>query len=379
VTGHEAAAAAAPAFLFATCQVGAEGALKHEILRDWPAFRFAYSRPGFLTFKLPSEAPPDEPFDVHSVFARAWGFSLGKLTAQHVDERAQGVWRLAGAARYDALHVWQRDMARPGWRGFEPHVTPAALQAELAIRRHWPEGQGVAPAPHARIAEPGHRVLDCVLVEPDEWWVGWHRADRGESRFPGGLREIALPPHAVSRAWLKMTEALAWAALPMTPAQRIVELGCAPGGASQALLEHGLLVTGIDPAEVDPRVLAHPHFTHIRKRADDVRRREFRGVAWLAADMNVAPDTMLDTVESIVTHPQVTIRGLLLTVKLLEWKLAANIPAYLSRIQSWGYDAARARQLAHNRQEVCVAALRSEAAQRRRARAAKRVRAKRRR
>ena len=48
--------------------------------------------------------------------------------------------------------------------------------------------------------------------------------------------------------------------------------------------------------------------------------------------------------------------GLLLTLKLLDWKLAEEIPSYLGRIRSWGYRRVQARQLAHNRQEICVAA-----------------------
>ncbi len=72
--------------------------------------------------------------------------------------------------------------------------------------------------------------------------------------------------------------------------------------------------------------------------------------------MNVAPDYTLDTVEAIVTHPAVHMRGLLVTLKLLEWKLADDIPAYVERVKSWGYRDVRVRQLAHNRQEVCLSA-----------------------
>ncbi len=345
-----------PEFLFATCQVGAERALKSEIARLWPVFHFAFSRPGFLTFKLPGGHDLPEGFDLHSVFARAYGFSLGNATTATSDERAALVWRIVGDRPYEALHVWQRDMAPCGFRGFEPHVTPAAVEAEAAIREHRPEA--FAAAPLARIAQPGQRVLDCVLVEPHQWWIGTHRAANGESCFPGGLREMVLPPEAVSRAYLKMEEALAWSGFPIAAGQRAVEIGCAPGGASQALLAHNLRVIGIDPAQVDPRVLAHPRFKHVQKRGADVPRRAFSHVTWLAADMNVAPQTTLDTVEAIVTHPEVNIRGLLLTLKLLDWELADHIPEYLQRIRGWGYAHVRAKQLAHNRQDICVAARR---------------------
>ena len=56
-------------------------------------------------------------------------------------------------------------------------------------------------------------------------------------------------------------------------------------------------------------------------------------------------------------NKQVSIRGLILTLKLVEWDLAWNIPQYLERIRSWGFNVIKARQLQHNRQEICVAAL----------------------
>ena len=137
---------------------------------------------------------------------------------------------------------------------------------------------------------------------------------------------LELPADAVSRAWLKMEEALGWSQLPLTPGARVAEIGSAPGGASQALLARGYHVTGIDPAEMPPTVLAHPHFTHIRRRSTQVRRREFRKIRWLMADMNVAPNYTLDAVEAIVTHAEVSIRGMLLTLKLIEWEMAAQAP-----------------------------------------------------
>ncbi len=174
---------------------------------------------------------------------------------------------------------------------------------------------------------------------------------------------LELPPDAVSRAWLKMEEALRWSELPIPaggnalhPA-RCAEIGSAPGGATQSLLARGCEVLGIDPAEMHPAVLANPRFTHIRRRSVQVRRRDFRKVRWLMADMNVAPGYTLDAVESIVTHPEVNVRGMLLTLKLFEWRLADELPAWIDRVRSWGFNVVRARQLQHNRQEVCVAAL----------------------
>ncbi len=54
----------------------------------------------------------------------------------------------------------------------------------------------------------GEYVLDCVRVEPSEWWVGYHRVHSFGSQWPGGLLSLELPADAVSRAWLKMEESL---------------------------------------------------------------------------------------------------------------------------------------------------------------------------
>ncbi len=344
-------------FLFLTCQVGAEGAIKRELARLWPEFRFAYSRPGFLTFKLPADTALADDFDLHSIFARSYGFSIDKARGSTTDELVAAALRLISGRGFDRLHVFQRDTAAPGDHDFEPGFSSSSREAEAALRRAWAL-QMLAPPPERRLAAPGETVLDCVLVEPNEWWVGWHRARGWASRRPGGLSRLRLPQDAVSRAYLKMEEALRWSRLPIAPGQRAVELGCSPGGSCQALLRRQLHVTGIDPAEMHPAVLAEPHFTHVRKRAADVRRRDFRGVDWLLADMNVAPAYTLDTVEAIVRHPSVRVRGLLLTLKLIDWKLAEEVPVFLERIRSWGFPYVRARQLQYNRQEFCVAALR---------------------
>jgi 23S rRNA (cytidine2498-2'-O)-methyltransferase len=348
-----------PEFLFITCQVGAEAAVKHELALRWPGFHFAYSRPGFLTFRLPSPHGLAPDFPLESVFARSYGFSLGSVAGDDRDALAEATWRLFANRPLRRVQVWQRDAATPGEHGFEPSITPAALEVHETLLRHCPHPDRLAKnAAHAKApARPGEMVLDCILDEPLKWWIGYHQATAGPSCWPGGMIDLELPPHAVSRAWLKMEEALRWSELPMSPGARCAEIGSAPGGASQALLDRGLLVTGIDPAEMDSAVLENPHFSHIRQRAKDVRRREFRKIRWLTVDMNVAPLYTLDAVEAIVTHPEVNIRGMLLTLKLFEWKMAQDLPQFLQRIRGWGYQRVRAWQLQHNRQEVCVAAL----------------------
>jgi 23S rRNA (cytidine2498-2'-O)-methyltransferase len=200
-------------------------------------------------------------------------------------------------------------------------------------------------------------VLDCVVVSSGEWWVGYHRADSLFSRWPGGLLVWEMPPGIVSRAYLKMEEALLWSGLPMKPGECVVELGSAPGGASQSLLKRGLRVVGIDPAEMHADVLAHPHFTHVRRKNKAVPHEVYREADWLTSDINMPPNYTLDAVEGALSVPGVKLRGVLLTLKLPEWSLAKRIPEFLDRVRSCGFRDVRARQLQFNRQEICVAAM----------------------
>jgi 23S rRNA (cytidine2498-2'-O)-methyltransferase len=339
------------------CQAGAESALKFELAREWPELRLSFSRPGFVTCKLPDDNTIAEDFDLRSVFARTYGFSLGKVVGQDASRLAQETWSLLGDRGVDHIHCWQRDPALPGVDAFEPGSTPLAEEVGrlLASERSQPVN---------RTAKPGQAILDCVLVEPNEWWIGWHRAATQPTRWPGGVPALKSETEIINRAYLKMAEAMRWSQLPVSGGDLCVEIGSAPGGSAQFLLERGLYVLGIDPAEMDERVLAHPHFAHIRKRAADVKRRELTQVRWLFADSNVAPKHTLDSVEAIVTHGEVHVRGMLLMLKLPDWQLADQIPEYLERVRSWGFRYVRARQLAFNRQEICVCAMRNRAMRR---------------
>ncbi len=349
-----------PQFLFTVCQRGAEAALKQELAAGHAELRFAYSRPGFVTFKLPPEHGLAEDFELRSTFARTAGFSSERFEGDAHEDLAEQIADRLGDATFDHLHVWQRDGAVPGNFGFEPGETELARTAGKLLTAAIARATGAqGTLPLNRVAKSGDRILDCVLVEPGQWWIGFHRARSMPSRWPGGVPKIAVPEDAVSRAYLKMSEALLWSRLPIRPEDRCVELGSSPGGSCQALLDRELIVTGIDPAEMNPLVSGHPRFQHLRARAADLPRREFRKIKWLMADSNVAPKHTLDSVEHIVTNRQVNVRGMLLTLKLIQWQLAECIPDYLERIRSWGYRYVSARQLAFNRQEICVAALRS--------------------
>ncbi|MBQ9874742.1 MAG: hypothetical protein IJM30_09780 [Thermoguttaceae bacterium] len=380
-------------FVLLTHQRGAETALKKEMARRRPNYRLSYSRPGFLTYKLPAPEALDKRLGIDvptlgTIFARSCAHSLGSVVKKDAvgetgefDSRraAERVWELArsefgsesrsalemGRAgkelpRLSRVRVFERDQFEIGTRGYEPGPTDLTRDVHRAICEGAPKEFADRLASDADQpdvpAELGEVCLDVALVSPEEYWVGFHRVSDWHSRYPGGLSPLALPTDAASRAFLKFEEGLRWSGLPIGVGSRCVDIGSSPGGCSQALLARGAEVIGVDPAEMDPRVLAYPNFVHLRGKIGQLKRKSFRKSRWFFADMNVAPRYALDALEELISRPDVDARGALFTLKLFEWKLADEIPSYISRIKSWGFNRVKARQLQFNRQEIMIAA-----------------------
>ena len=64
-------------------------------------------------------------------------------------------------------------------------------------------------------------------------------------RWPGGVPLFDTTVETYSRAYFKLKEALLWSGITVKPGDVCAEIGSAPGGASQLLLEMGARVIGI--------------------------------------------------------------------------------------------------------------------------------------
>ena len=348
-------------FLFVVCQNGAEAATKLELITAYPNLRLAFSRPGFITFKvLPGIASPNisERFSLRSTLTRTAGWSLGKVRGDDANELVRQVCQSEKLANAKHLHVWQRDPVIPGKNGFEPGISPLAQEVGELFSKSDVIAENKIPI--NRVAKADEFVFDIVMVEPNEWWIGYHYATSVAGRWPGGAPKFDTTTEVYSRAYFKLKEALLWSGISISPGDVCAEIGSAPGGACQLLLEMDAQVIGIDPAEMEPGVAEHDRFFHIRKRGSEVRKREFSDVNWLFADLNTAPNFTLDMISDIVAHESVNIKGMVLTLKLSDWKSVAEIPVYLKRVKELGFQVVKARQLAFNRQEFCLAAVKDK-------------------
>ena len=339
------------AFVFVICQQGFENMCKQEIGRLHADFRFAFSRPGLLTFKTPR-------FDrlpvLQSTFARTYGVSLATLRC---DDQATWLSQLnevmdtASLPPLSQVHIWDRKLQDVG-------RSPGAHDAFVeSVEIEWARAQLTSRFEHInQICVANENILDVIRVDPASWLIGFHPGAQIQQRWPGGVPLIGRPADMISRAYLKTREALLWSRLPIGADSVVVELGAAPGGSAQCLLEQGCHVLAVDPAELDPRIAEHPHLHHIRRRSKEVRKADLRAADWLLADMNVAAKYTLDAAEDLVSSAKLNFKGMLLTFKLMERPDPDSIHEVRERVKSWGFPVVKTRQLAFNRSEYCLVA-----------------------
>lgn len=348
-------------FVFCVCQVGIERIAKKEILARHPYLAFAFSRPGFVTFKVQPGTELPESFELKSTWVRTSGWSLGNVSAKEVAGTIADILPKIADTHASCIHVWQRDAALPGENEFEPGISPLAASVSEQLTAMLQQQQSAAPPVSInQIAQHGETVFDIAIVEPESWWLGWHKAFSMPRRWPGGVPILDRSKPVISRAYWKLAEAIAWSRFPLAAGQTCIELGAAPGGACQFLLEQGLKVIAVDPALLDARVAEHPQLTHLRCRTREIKRSRLKGAKWLFADLNVAPSYTLDAVGDIVKQPNAAIEGMLLTLKMMSEDLDAELPGIIARVKELGFEAVFVRQLAYNRREVCLMASREK-------------------
>lgn len=345
-------------YFFVGCQHGAESKIKQWLTQPAGPFRLAFSRPGFVTFKSELSTPAWSTAVPSGTFIRTRGHAVSRFEGESADELVAKIIEQFRPLDWTDLHVWQRDVAMPGWNGFEPGRSALATLVADQFQSSLQELTDIRSHRVNQITDWKAKVLSVVIVEPNLWWVGTQVVETMADRWPGGVFPISEPVDMISRAYLKIAEAIHWSRIPMKPNDEVVEIGSSPGGACQYMLDLGLKVTGIDPAEMDEQITEHPDYTHIQSRSLQVKRKIFNKYRWLVCDANVAPSYTLQTVESIVTYPTSKFEGLILTMKLSDWDKADEVEQHVDRVRSWGFQEVMARQLSYNRREYCLAALR---------------------
>jgi len=351
---------ATTAFLFCVCQAGAEAAVAEELAATRPGLRRAFARPGLITFKDPAGQVPAD-IALEAVLVRAHGAAIGP--AADVQAVLAAVEKFCPEGQAVRLHVFERDVAKPGDEPAGHAYGPLAAAAEAQLAAAWSAAPPRPLLAGSRAAD-GDWVLDVIVAADEPWWLGFHRHGPGHPPTPGGRITVDMPAEAPSRAYRKLEEALIWSQAPLRAGDVAVEIGSSPGGASYALLRRGVEVHGIDPAKMAPVVLDYNkdlpgnHFIHLHRPMSLVQRSDLpTTLHWVLLDVNLAPQVALITARRLAAHPRPALMGVLLTLKLDDWKALRHVPRFLKSIASMGMEQVKATQLPSNRMELFVCGL----------------------
>ncbi len=310
-------------------------------------------RPQLITWK--SKRALDGGFALGSCFGRVSGLSLGMCAK---DEDIVTSAAVFGGVLFH-LHVFPREVPEDGL--FEAEW--ARLDAKRAALIVPLEAAGIAI--HEAEAQPqiGDWVMDVIVGHGDEepLFIGAHRHSTQTHPIAGALPRITMPKEAPSRAYLKLEQALAWGGLDNDRAllgKTALELGCAPGGASYALLRRGVRVIGVDPGQMDPMVLRftgpnQARMKHLPISVGDLGEEPLpRQIDLLISDMNLAPPSALRYIEWV--QNRVHARHFILTLKINDRAIERAIPSFLQQLGKFAPGELRVTQLPANRREICV-------------------------
>lgn len=301
-----------PYFYFAVTNPEAESLLKEEVRIRYTDLKLSYSRPGFLTFKADKEVL------FSPLFARVSGICDGKFKINEI--------------KYPKAWVWPRteELTIP------PELRLLSDQSSFKF---------------------GEEVRLIMMTGPDEFWVGRYPLSKLHFQTPGEVSSI-LPKEVPSRAYYKMAEAFEVFNLPFDHQEQVLELGCAPGGASLFLLEQDLKVLGVDPAEMDFRVTKNINFKHIKRPFESLTSNDFRSeIDWIVSDINLPPTVVLKEVWRLLTFLNPT--GLILTLKMNELKHLEFIATIREKMRSNGFKKVELKYLPSHKKEIALIALRS--------------------
>ncbi len=226
---------------------------------------------------------------------------------------------------------------------------PAASQMDIHALQHavtdWLKDKGHI----CRTNDPDYII--SIYIDESRAYFGLSEAYQNMSGWPGGMRRYAMREDTISRAEFKLLEALEYLSEDIHPG-RALDLGAAPGGWTKVLADKGFLVTAVDPAELDSRVLSNPNVRHFKGLAQDFASSGDHRFDLMVNDMKMevgqSVDIMLGCCGFLIEG------GLgIITFKLAKKNKVAAIKKGLSAL-SERYEVLMAKQLFNNRSEITV-------------------------
>lgn len=194
-------------------------------------------------------------------------------------------------------------------------------------------------------------MIVSLYAAGDRLYAGFGTPEELLSDWPGGAVRFQREEGQISRAKFKLLEAERTFGLRYADYRNALDIGAAPGGWTSLLLERGLRVTAIDPADMHPSLKGHHMLVHLKQNASDVSLAP-GSFDLLVCDMSWSPMLMSRLVLDLAPalKPGSTA---IVTIKLMHKKPLQTIREVKERLATC-FHILGARQLFHNREEMTL-------------------------
>ncbi|MEF2245853.1 SAM-dependent methyltransferase [Paenibacillus sp. IITD108] len=194
-------------------------------------------------------------------------------------------------------------------------------------------------------------IIIAIYAGATQLYAGFATPEQMLSDWPGGAVRFQREENQVSRAKFKLLEAERTFGLHYEQYRNALDVGAAPGGWTSLLLERGLSVTAIDPANMHESLSNHPGLIHYKQNASDVKLQK-NHYDLLVCDMSWSPMLMSKLVldlEYALADDAIAV----ITIKLMHKKPLQTIREVIERLQQ-KFELIKAKQLFHNREEITL-------------------------
>lgn len=203
-------------------------------------------------------------------------------------------------------------------------------------------------------AEAAVHVLQVCLT-PEAAWASVMEKLQLSDASPGGAHRMPFDPHAPSRSYLKIEEALEVMGESPQRRQTVVDLGAAPGGWTYAFLKRGCRVVAVDNGALRLENKGGQGGTLQHIEEDGLvyePPRALRPLDWLVSDMLMPPGRNLGMMRRWMDARWM--RHFVINIKLPQqqpYEVLRPVEEYLASVPRIRF---RIRQLYHDRREVTV-------------------------
>lgn len=320
-----------------------QAAAMEEIRQEFPQLSLEAVAPGLLWLETGEsrESVQDKLIGSPPIFVRHMHAALAWPVASEQELQASVMQRLAA----DLIGVPAGTSVAVQARAINTNLAWQPVQLKTAcddvLQRH-----GLQPV----IKDP-QWVISVTQVRQHVYY-GLSPASRNLSDWAGGMMHFRKEKADVSRAKFKLLEAIIRFELDLPAGGKALDLGAAPGGWTQELLQRGLRVFAVDTGELDPRLKNAKGLQFSQTNVRNLRFAPGEQFDIITCDMSWDPLFAVSLVNGLVANLRVH-GQIIMTVKLMGKQPLPTIQRVFATLDK-SLRIRHAQHLWHNRQEITL-------------------------